>query len=97
MGEDEAGVTPGSRVADGAGPAQLVIEEAANAVGGDVGLDDFSREGHAVAGGGDARTEFVIVGEVIDQGSEAADFFESFAAESQRGAEAVVQAAFYPF
>ncbi len=56
-----------------------------------------ARERHAVAGGGDARAQFVVVGEVIDQGSEAADFVERFAAESQRGAEAVVQAALDPF
>ena len=41
MGEDEAGITPGARIADGAGPAQLVIEKAANAVGGDIGFDHF--------------------------------------------------------
>src|ERR1700679_2526453 len=91
VGENEAGITAGSGVVDGAGPAELMIEEAAPAIGGDGGLYDFSAECDAVACLRNAGAEFVVVGEVVDEGQEAADFVEGFAADRERGSEAVVQ------
>ena len=96
MSEDESNIAPGPRVADRPRPAQLVIEEAAPAVGRNVRLDHLGGERHAVAGLVHARAQFVIVGQVIDQDLQAADPVESFAADRQRGAEAVVQAALQP-
>ena len=97
VGEDEADVAPWARVADGARPAQLVIDVAAPGVGRDAGLDDFLTQCHAVARLGYARAEFVIVGQMVDQDLQAADFLECLATDSQRRAEAVAQAALNPF
>ena len=52
------------------------------------------RQGDAVAGLGHARAQFVVVGQVVDQRCKAANLVERIAADGQRGAEAVVQAAF---
>ena len=40
-----------------------------------------------------ARAQFVVVGEVVNQRIEAADLVERFAADGERGAESIAQAA----
>jgi len=54
-----------------------MIDKAAPGVGGYGGFDDFGAEGNAVAGLVDAGAQFVVVGEMIDQGFETADFGEA--------------------
>jgi len=49
VSKEETGVSPGACIADGARPAQLVIEEAAPGVSWNGGLDHLRRERDAVA------------------------------------------------
>jgi len=83
VGEDEPDVAAGARVADGADPAELMVDEAAPVISRGGGFDDFCAESHSVPGAVDAGTEFIVVGEVVDQGGKSADFFEGFAADGE--------------
>src|ERR1700679_2937605 len=91
--EDHADVTARARVAHGSEPAQLMIGKAAPGIGGGVGFDYFGTEGYCVAGLRDACSEFVVVGEMIDERFESADAVEGLAAHGEGGAEAIAHSA----
>src|SRR6202034_907301 len=93
-GENETGVAGVAGVAHGAGPAELVMQVAGKAPRGDESFDDFVGELDSKTCGVDAGAEFVVVGEIVGEGSEAADGIQSGAGDGQRGSEAEVKAAF---
>ena len=92
--ENESEVSPGAGVADGARPAQLMLPELAQRVGGEKCCDSRGAEFDSLAGRGDPTAEFVVVGQVVEQRFEAADGGEIGAAEGQRRAQSEVQSVF---
>src|ERR1700747_1275307 len=71
-----------------------MLKEAGCVVRWQPGLDYFAGELDGEAGGGDACAEFVVVGEGVDQGGEAADAVQRLTGDGERRAEAEVDAAF---
>src|ERR1051326_2651239 len=94
-GEQQAEIAEAARVAGAARPAQLMIEELAEAVGGQMGFDDDIRQNHFIAGFGDAVAKLKIVSKVVNQRAQAADGLKRDARHGQGGAESEVNAAFY--
>ena len=91
--KDQPSIATRARVTHGAQPAKLVIAEAAPVVGGHAGFDHLCGERNAISGLEDALAQFIVVGKIIDECFESADLLECIAADGERGAEAVAQAA----
>src|SRR5262249_21152228 len=72
LGEDQAGVAAPPRGARAAVPAQLVVDEVAEAPRPEAMLDDAAREHDPVSGAGRTIAEVVVVGEAVAEGLEAA-------------------------
>ena len=62
----------------------------------DAGFDHFGAQGHRVPGLENAFAQFVIIGQVVDQDTQAADALQGFAADTESGPKAVTQAALDP-
>ena len=84
-GEGQAQIPEAAGIACRAGPAKLVRDEAPERVGGDGGGDDFGDELNAVAGAMEARAEFIVVGQLVDQGFEATEGGERRFCGGERG------------
>src|ERR1700722_231538 len=96
MGEDQADEGERAAKADGAGPADLVIPEAAGGLGRVHGPDEFVRKHDPAAGFGDAMAEFVVVGVHVGDGFEAANFGDPAFGRRDGGAERE-RNSFHPF
>src|ERR1700730_8475203 len=76
MGEQQAEERCGAHLADGAGPAKLMVAETAESLRGIHGPNGFAREQHFAAGFMDAIAELVIIGKKIGERFVSADFAE---------------------
>ena len=74
VGKNESRIAAGTSVADSASPTELVVDEAAPAIGRDGSFDDFSAEDDTIAGSGNAGAKFVVIGEMVNKGRETTDF-----------------------
>src|ERR1700721_2795721 len=71
-----------------------MIEELAPGIRGDGCLDNFCADLDAIAGLRNARAQLVVVGQVINDRQQAADFFECLTSYCEGRAEPVMQPAF---
>src|ERR1035441_8177057 len=94
MREDEPGIAPGTGVAYGSCPAELMIDKPLPAVGRNRRLDYFRRELHTVTSSRHPRAQLVIVGQIIQQRRQAANVLQRRATHRQRRAKAVSEPAF---
>ena len=91
--ENESSVAGASRVAHGARPTQLVTEKAGKTPRMNGGLDDFVAELETKSGCGNARTQFVVVSEVVGERSESSDSVQRGARKRQSGTQPKTEAA----
>ena len=93
MRENQAHITGRPRVAHGAQPTQLVIDEPAPPVRRHARFYNFRAKRHTIAGPRHARAHLVVVGELIHQPEQASGFFEGLACHRERRTQPVMQSA----
>src|SRR5450755_2284544 len=93
-GQRQAKISPGPRIADGAAPAQLMIDKLGQRISRKKSFDHHFGQLHRQPSFRDASADFVIVREIVHNRLEAADGLEITSPESQRGTQSKTYAAF---
>src|SRR5579863_261392 len=89
-----ANVAAAAHIPQAARPAQLVIEESAHVVGGNMGFHNDVGEDDVQTEIGDAASEFIIVRQKINDGMKTADALQVFPPESEGRSQAETYASF---
>lgn len=93
-GRDQADVAAQAGIANSARPAHLVRKKVPQTVGGQMCLDNNAGEQNLQSEIGQSFSEFIVVGEEIDDLAKPSNLFEIGPAKSEGGTEAEVKAAF---